>query len=118
MASASSGTAGRICTLSGRCFMFVGRLHAEIGCLQDTPRSRIFAPLQLSSSGIFNERYFMEDTATNSAIAQLKPQLNELGEGGLLRYGKMLIDGEWVDAASGETFDAIYPGNGEVIAKV
>ncbi|WP_238366859.1 aldehyde dehydrogenase family protein [Mesobacterium pallidum] len=29
---------------------------------------------------------------------------------------KMLIDGEWVDALSGETFDTINPANGEVLA--
>ncbi|MEO5930035.1 MAG: aldehyde dehydrogenase family protein [Candidatus Kapaibacterium sp.] len=30
----------------------------------------------------------------------------------------MLIDGEWVDAVSGETFQSVYPGTGEVIANV
>ncbi|MEC7764305.1 MAG: aldehyde dehydrogenase family protein [Pseudomonadota bacterium] len=29
---------------------------------------------------------------------------------------KMLIDGQWVDALSGETFDTINPANGEVLA--
>ncbi|MBS1913241.1 MAG: aldehyde dehydrogenase family protein [Bacteroidetes bacterium] len=51
-------------------------------------------------------------------IAQLKPQKNQLDERGLLRYGKMLIDGEWVDALSGKTFESRYPGSGEVIAHV
>jgi aldehyde dehydrogenase (NAD+) len=60
----------------------------------------------------------MPDTATNGAIATLKPQKNQLDERGLLRYGKMLIDGEWVDAASGRTFESRYPGTGEVIAHV
>jgi acyl-CoA reductase-like NAD-dependent aldehyde dehydrogenase len=60
----------------------------------------------------------MTETATNGAIAQLKPQKNQLDERNMLRFGRMLIDGEWVDAASGKTFDAIYPGTGEPIAKV
>lgn len=59
-----------------------------------------------------------ETTTTNGSIAVAQPQLNELNSDGLLRYGKMLIDGEWVDSASGQTFDAIYPGTGQVIAKV
>ena len=61
----------------------------------------------------------MSETATtNGTIAVTTPQLNELNSEGHLRYGKMLINGEWVDAASGETFDAIYPGTGQTIAKV
>lgn len=60
----------------------------------------------------------MSETATTNGIAVTTPQLNELNSDGLLRYGKMLINGEWVDAASGETFDAIYPGTGQTIAKV
>jgi len=48
----------------------------------------------------------------------LNPQKNPLNDQGLLRYGRMLIDGEWVDAASGETFDSVYPGNGQVVGKV
>ncbi len=31
---------------------------------------------------------------------------------------KMLIDGKWVAAASGETFDTVDPGNGSVLARV
>jgi len=31
---------------------------------------------------------------------------------------KMLIGGEWVEAASGRTFDTINPSNGQVLAKV
>ncbi len=31
---------------------------------------------------------------------------------------KMYIDGEWVDARSKETFDAVNPANGEIIAKI
>ena len=59
----------------------------------------------------------MSDTAA-AAIASIKPQKNQPLDNGMLRHGRMLIDGEWVDAASGETFDAIYPGTGEVIARV
>ncbi len=29
---------------------------------------------------------------------------------------KLLIDGEWVDAASGKTFETIDPATGEVLA--
>ena len=36
----------------------------------------------------------------------------------LSRAGKMLIDGEWVAAASGETFDAIDPASEGVIARI
>ncbi|MBC8145575.1 MAG: aldehyde dehydrogenase family protein, partial [bacterium] len=59
----------------------------------------------------------MSDTAT-AALASIKPLKNIIDDKGLLRYGRMLIDGEWVDAASGITFDAIYPGTGDVIARV
>src|SRR5437870_8654710 len=31
---------------------------------------------------------------------------------------KMLIDGKWVDAASGKTFDTPNPATGEVLARV
>jgi acyl-CoA reductase-like NAD-dependent aldehyde dehydrogenase len=31
---------------------------------------------------------------------------------------KMLIDGKWVDAASGKTFDTVNPATGEVLARV
>ena len=31
---------------------------------------------------------------------------------------KMLIDGKWVAAVSGETFDTVDPGNGTVLARV
>lgn len=34
------------------------------------------------------------------------------------RAGKMLIDGQWVDAASGKTFTTLNPATGEVIARV
>lgn len=39
-----------------------------------------------------------------------------IGQAGTLR--KLLIDGQWVDAASGETFATINPSTGEVLAQV
>ncbi len=60
----------------------------------------------------------MQDTVANGPIATLKPTKNQLNEQGLLRHGRMLINGEWVDAASGRTFESRYPGTGEVIAHV
>src|SRR5580658_7746482 len=35
-----------------------------------------------------------------------------------VRQTKLLIDGKWVNAASGKTFDTINPTTGEVIARV
>src|SRR5262244_1972651 len=34
------------------------------------------------------------------------------------RPKRMLIDGKWVEAASGKTFDSLNPATGEVLAKV
>ena len=31
---------------------------------------------------------------------------------------RMLIDGKWVEAVSGKTFDSLNPATGEVLAKV
>jgi phenylacetaldehyde dehydrogenase len=36
----------------------------------------------------------------------------------LKKQHKLLIDGKWVDAKSGKTFDVIDPATGEVITKV
>ena len=33
-------------------------------------------------------------------------------------YKKMLIDGKWVDAASGKTFETFNPATGELLATV
>src|ERR1700735_1026977 len=33
-------------------------------------------------------------------------------------YKKMLIDGQWVDAASGKKFETLNPATGEVLATV
>ena len=33
-------------------------------------------------------------------------------------YKKMLIDGQWVDAASGKRFETLNPATGEVLATV
>lgn len=35
-----------------------------------------------------------------------------------IKYTKLLIDGEWVDAVGGRTFEAINPATGDVIAHV
>src|SRR5438552_3948714 len=35
-----------------------------------------------------------------------------------IRQTKMLIDGEWMDSASGKTFETINAATGEVIARV
>jgi acyl-CoA reductase-like NAD-dependent aldehyde dehydrogenase len=59
-----------------------------------------------------------EAMAATGPGTDLNPQKSQLDERGLLRFGRMLIDGEWTDAASGETFDSVYPGNGQVVAKV
>src|SRR5512133_1977083 len=60
----------------------------------------------------------MSQATESPAIATLRPQKNAIDARGMLRFGRMLIGAEWVDAASGETFDAIYPATGEVIARV
>jgi aldehyde dehydrogenase (NAD+) len=35
-----------------------------------------------------------------------------------VKQTKMLIDGKWVDSASGKTFETLNPATGQVIAKV
>src|SRR5437870_5787495 len=35
-----------------------------------------------------------------------------------IRQTKLLIDGKWVDSASGKTFETINPATGEVITRV
>src|SRR5881628_2820814 len=35
-----------------------------------------------------------------------------------IRQTKMLIDGKWVDAASGKTFETVNPATGQVLARV
>lgn len=35
-----------------------------------------------------------------------------------VRQTRMLIDGKWLDAASGKTFETLNPTNGQVIANV
>lgn len=48
---------------------------------------------------------------TADRIAQPHPFLDG-------RLKRMLIDGKWVEAASGKTFDSVNPATGEVLAKV
>ena len=44
--------------------------------------------------------------------------LGEAAQAFLGRAGKMLIDGQWVEAASGKTFDAIDPATEGVICQL
>lgn len=50
----------------------------------------------------------------SNAEANLRPQVQEF----IGTPKKMLIDGKWLEAASGETFEVRNPANGEVIAQV
>ena len=52
--------------------------------------------------------------ATTVAPAQLSREVTEF----LGQPRKMLIGGEWADAASGKTFETRNPANGEVLARV
>jgi phenylacetaldehyde dehydrogenase len=52
--------------------------------------------------------------ATTTAAVQLDPKVTEF----LRQPRKMLIDGQWVDAASGKTFATYNPATGEVLAQV
>src|SRR5262245_44382398 len=53
--------------------------------------------------------------ATMATTAQRLPQQHPFLDG---RPKRMLIDGKWVEAASGKTFDSLNPATGEVLAKV
>jgi phenylacetaldehyde dehydrogenase len=57
--------------------------------------------------GIVHMTITAESFAVSSAVSQF-----------LSRPRKMLINGEWVDAASGKTFEVLNPATGEVIAHV
>jgi phenylacetaldehyde dehydrogenase len=50
--------------------------------------------------------------------AQLQPDRSSLAAPFLAATHKLFIDGEWVDARSGKTFDVINPASAQVIAKV
>jgi phenylacetaldehyde dehydrogenase len=50
--------------------------------------------------------------------AQLQPDRSSLAAPFLAATHKLFIDGEWVDARSGKTFDVINPATAQVIAKV
>ena len=52
--------------------------------------------------------------ATTTALPQLQNSVTEF----LSQPRKMLIDGQWVDAASGKTFETYNPATGEVLAHV
>ena len=49
--------------------------------------------------------------ATATAPAPVKPDVQ-------IKYTQCLIDGQWVPAASGKTFETINPATGDVIAQV
>ena len=49
--------------------------------------------------------------ATVTAPVTAKPEIK-------IKYTQCLIDGQWVDAASGETFETINPATGDGIAQV
>ncbi len=87
---------------------------------QPLPRKALSLPLIASDPSLTNRfrQGIMDDMVTTGGIATLRPSYNQLNDQGLLRLGRMLIDGEWVDAASGRTFDNYYPATGEVIAQV
>jgi hypothetical protein len=48
------------------------------------------------------------------AVAQAIPITHHPSADG--SYKKMLIDGEWVDAASGKKFETLNPATGEVLS--
>jgi phenylacetaldehyde dehydrogenase len=52
--------------------------------------------------------------ATTTAPVQLNPKVTEF----LSRPRKILIDGQWVDAASGKTFATYNPATGEILSQV
>ncbi|MEO9338369.1 aldehyde dehydrogenase [Mesorhizobium sp. SB112] len=49
--------------------------------------------------------------------AEIKPNWHQRAEQ-IKLPGKAFIDGAYVEAQSGETFDCVYPGSGKIIAKV
>jgi len=52
--------------------------------------------------------------ATTTAPVQLDPKVTEF----LSQPRKILIDGQWVDAASGKTFATYNPATGEILSQV
>jgi phenylacetaldehyde dehydrogenase len=52
-----------------------------------------------------------------SAVASLTPQLDALRAGFLARAHRLFIDGRWVAAQSGQTFDVLDPSTGTRIAQ-
>ena len=49
-----------------------------------------------------------------SAALEIQPEVQKF----VARRHKLLIDGRWVDAASGKTFPSYDPATGEVLAHV
>jgi len=52
--------------------------------------------------------------AISDVAVQVSPEVNQF----ISISRKMLIDGQWVDAASGKTFPVYNPATGEVMAHV
>ncbi len=52
--------------------------------------------------------------AISNAVVQVSPEVSKFVSGSR----KLLIDGQWVDAASGKTFPVYNPATGEVLANV
>jgi phenylacetaldehyde dehydrogenase len=53
-------------------------------------------------------------TTPASGVTELPARVSEF----LARDHKLLIGGEWVDAADGTTFETLDPATGEVLARV
>ncbi len=56
----------------------------------------------------------MGTTTTSSSSARIDSRVTDF----LKQPKKLLIDGEWVEAASGKTFESYNPASGEVLARV
>ena len=52
--------------------------------------------------------------AISNAVVQVSPEVSKFVSG----KRQLLIDGQWVDAASGKTFPVYNPATGEVMANV
>src|SRR5437763_17161371 len=52
------------------------------------------------------------------SITTLPEQLSEPAKGFASRRHQLLIDGEWLDAADGRTFETLDPATGQAIAQV
>src|SRR5678809_1003131 len=60
----------------------------------------------------------MATAFTTSSCAETSPELRESVRSFLARPARLLIDGQWKEAASGETFEVLDPATGQQIASV